>query len=238
MRHNNARQQRNRAPQYSCATRAQPLSSTTRVAPRRLALEAHGLLRSRFSAGPLVSRVRSSFRKATDALEDVIGRLGPDEGPWVLVVDREEAADGVLELLRAAEDPALELLLADEIRRLESLQGSELNEAKKVLATEATTLCHGREAAIEAAKLGAFIEFVGGSLAGADANGRMDSFADAIRKIGPEFCILSSDLGQRGNALPPDGFGAFLAALRMRGFSDQEIGRMSSQNPSRLLGLK
>ena len=89
----------------------------------------------------------------------------------------------------------------------------------------------------EAAKLGALIEFVGGSLAGADANSRMDSFADAIRKIGPEFCILSSDLGQRGNALPPDGFGAFLAALRARGFSDEEIGRMSKQNPARLLGL-
>ena len=40
----------------------------------------------------------------------------------------------------------------DEIRRLESLQGSELNEAKKVLATEATALCHGREAAEEAAE--------------------------------------------------------------------------------------
>ncbi len=89
----------------------------------------------------------------------------------------------------------------------------------------------------EAAKLGAFIEFVGGSLAGADANSRMDMFADAIRKIGPEFCILSSDLGQRGNALPPDGFGAFLAALRKRGFTDEQIGRMSKQNPAKLLGL-
>jgi len=89
----------------------------------------------------------------------------------------------------------------------------------------------------EAARLGAFIEFVGGSLAGADANARMDTFADTIRKIGPEFCILSSDLGQRGNALPPDGFGAFLAALRKRGFSDAEIARMSRQNPARLLGL-
>jgi len=89
----------------------------------------------------------------------------------------------------------------------------------------------------EAARLGAFIEFVGGSLAGADANGRMDTFADTIRKIGPEFCILSSDLGQRGNALPPDGFGAFLAALRKRGFSDAEIARMSKENPGRLLGL-
>ena len=38
-----------------------------------------------------------------------------------------------------------------EIERLERLQGSELNEAKKILATEATALCHGREAAEEAA---------------------------------------------------------------------------------------
>ena len=89
----------------------------------------------------------------------------------------------------------------------------------------------------EAAKLGAFIEFVGGSLATPDAGARIDRFADAIRKIGPEFCILSSDLGQMGNALPPDGFGAFLVALRAKGFTEQEIGRMSKQNPARLLGL-
>jgi hypothetical protein len=90
----------------------------------------------------------------------------------------------------------------------------------------------------EAAKLGAFIEFVGGSLASADAPARMDKFADAIRKIGPEFCILSSDLGQRGNALPPEGFAAFLLALRSRGFTDQQIERMSKQNPAQLLGLR
>src|SRR5262245_10757097 len=34
-----------------------------------------------------------------------------------------------------------------EIARLEALQGSEMNEAKKVLADEVTTLCHGRESA-------------------------------------------------------------------------------------------
>ena len=89
----------------------------------------------------------------------------------------------------------------------------------------------------EAAKLGAFIEFVGGSLAAADAGARIDRFADAIRRIGPEFCVLSSDLGQMGNALPPDGFGAFLAALRAKGLTEQEVNRMSKQNPARLLGL-
>jgi hypothetical protein len=89
----------------------------------------------------------------------------------------------------------------------------------------------------EAARLGGLIEFVGGSQTAADATARVDRFAEAIRAIGPEFCILSSDLGQTGNALPPDGFGAFLAALRARGFSEQEIGRMSRQNPARVLGL-
>jgi hypothetical protein len=89
----------------------------------------------------------------------------------------------------------------------------------------------------EAAKLGAFIEFVGGSLAAAEASARIDRFADAIRRVGPEFCILSSDLGQAGNPLPPDGFGAFLAAMRAKGFTEQEVDRMSKQNPAKLLGL-
>src|SRR6516225_4159394 len=39
----------------------------------------------------------------------------------------------------------------DEIAPLQRLEGSEINEAKKVLATEATALCHGREAAKTAA---------------------------------------------------------------------------------------
>lgn len=38
----------------------------------------------------------------------------------------------------------------EEIARLEALQGAEINEAKKVLATEATALLHGRQAAAKA----------------------------------------------------------------------------------------
>jgi tyrosyl-tRNA synthetase len=40
----------------------------------------------------------------------------------------------------------------EEIARLEALEGAEINEAKKILATEATALAHGREAAEEAAE--------------------------------------------------------------------------------------
>ncbi|ODS03686.1 tyrosine--tRNA ligase [Methyloceanibacter marginalis] len=43
-------------------------------------------------------------------------------------------------------------LSLDEIDRLAALQGAELNEAKKVLATEATALVHGRDAADRAAE--------------------------------------------------------------------------------------
>ena len=44
------------------------------------------------------------------------------------------------------------LLPLDDIARLEALAGAEINEAKKVLATEATALLHGREAAERAAE--------------------------------------------------------------------------------------
>jgi len=90
----------------------------------------------------------------------------------------------------------------------------------------------------DAAAQGAFIEFVGGSMRTADAAARVDRFADSIRNVGPQFCILSSDLGQKGNPLPADGFAAFLAALQARGFTDAELGRMSKQNPATLLGLR
>jgi tyrosyl-tRNA synthetase len=40
----------------------------------------------------------------------------------------------------------------DEIAKLEALEGAELNEAKKILATEATALVHGRDLAVQAAE--------------------------------------------------------------------------------------
>jgi len=89
----------------------------------------------------------------------------------------------------------------------------------------------------EAARLGAFIEFAGSTMANASAATRVDRFADAIRKVGAEFCILSSDLGQEGNPVPPDGFAQFLSAMLAKGFSQQQIDQMAKANPARLLGL-
>jgi hypothetical protein len=89
----------------------------------------------------------------------------------------------------------------------------------------------------EAATLGAYLEFVGGNPSGGGAAARLDAMAAAIRQVGPQSVIASSDLGQVGNPLPPDGLGAFLAALRARGFTDAEVDVMARRNPARLLGL-
>ena len=90
----------------------------------------------------------------------------------------------------------------------------------------------------QAAALGARIEFVGSTMRDAGADARVMRFAETIRAVGPANCILSSDLGQAGNPLPPDGFGEFLVALRAKGFTDAEMQTMARDNPARLLGLR
>jgi hypothetical protein len=89
----------------------------------------------------------------------------------------------------------------------------------------------------QAAQMGAYLEFVYNALIGPSKAFDIPEYARAIRAVGPEHCILSSDLGQAGNPLHPDGLLAFLAALRGEGFPVSEIERMAKVNPARLLGL-
>jgi len=89
----------------------------------------------------------------------------------------------------------------------------------------------------EAARLGAKLEFVYNALIGSTKMFELADYAKAIRDVGPEHCILSSDLGQAGNPLHPDGFQAFLKMLAGAGFSERELNTMSKTNPAKLLGL-
>jgi hypothetical protein len=90
----------------------------------------------------------------------------------------------------------------------------------------------------EAAREGAFIEFDYGGLLGTRPELRIEDYVKAIRQVGPASAILSSDLGQPGNPLHPDGLAAFFEALRKQGFSQAEIDLMSKTNPARVLGLQ
>jgi hypothetical protein len=89
----------------------------------------------------------------------------------------------------------------------------------------------------EAAALGAYIEFVYNAVIGPNKMFDMPDYTSAIRQVGIERSILSSDPGQADNPLHPDGLLAFFAALRKHEFTDDEIARMSKLNPARLLGL-
>jgi hypothetical protein len=66
----------------------------------------------------------------------------------------------------------------------------------------------------------------------------MSDYAKAIRAVGPQSCILSSDLGQPGRPLHPDGLAQFFQALRKEGISQPDIDLMSKTNPARALGLQ
>jgi len=89
----------------------------------------------------------------------------------------------------------------------------------------------------EAAQEGAYIEFVYNALIGPNQELTIAEYAAAIRAVGPESSILSSDLGQPANPLHPDGLVAFFAALRKEGIPQSDIDRMSKTNPARALGL-
>jgi len=89
----------------------------------------------------------------------------------------------------------------------------------------------------EAAKLGAYIEFVYNGLIGGSKQFDFADYAKAIRAVGVDHCILSSDMGQPTNPLHPDGLVLFFDGLKKQGFSQADIDRMSKVNPAKLLSL-
>lgn len=90
----------------------------------------------------------------------------------------------------------------------------------------------------EAAKMGAYVEFTYLGLIGKTREFSMADYARAIRAIGVDHCILSSDMGQPGNPVHPDAMEAFIKGMREQGFSPAEIDKMTKANPARLLGLQ
>jgi hypothetical protein len=90
---------------------------------------------------------------------------------------------------------------------------------------------------VEAAKMGAYIEFVYNGLIGSYKESTFGDYARAIRSVGVEHCILSSDMGQPGNPLHPDGLIALFDGLKKEGITQAQIDLMAKENPARLLGL-
>ena len=82
----------------------------------------------------------------------------------------------------------------EEIERLEKLDGAELNDAKKILATEATAMCHGRAAA-EKAEATARETFEGGGTS-ADLPSVTIKAADLVDGLGVLEAFVLADLAK------------------------------------------
>ena len=95
----------------------------------------------------------------------------------------------------------------------------------------------------QAAASGALLEYPVGNALGSNptwdgtSEEKLRAYVEAIRAVGPEHVVISSDLGQSMNPVHTDGLAVFLAQLLQAGFSRGEVDQMSKLNPARLLGL-
>jgi hypothetical protein len=65
----------------------------------------------------------------------------------------------------------------------------------------------------------------------------IETMVRRIKEVGIKHSILSTDLGQRHNPLPTDGYRMFIQMLLENGVSFNEIEVMAQQNPTELLDL-
>jgi hypothetical protein len=63
------------------------------------------------------------------------------------------------------------------------------------------------------------------------------ALGDAIKAVGPEYCIMSTDSGQVVNPPPVKVMAWYMREMLAYGFSGRAIRTMTAKNPARILGL-
>jgi predicted TIM-barrel fold metal-dependent hydrolase len=63
------------------------------------------------------------------------------------------------------------------------------------------------------------------------------AIADAIRAIGAKYIVMSTDSGQWLNPIPAQSMGIYIKDMLDLGISEDDVRRMVSTNPARMLGL-
>jgi predicted metal-dependent phosphotriesterase family hydrolase len=154
------------------------------------------------------------------AVAEVNGKTRGSRGTMVLATGH-NAPDEVLLMVKEARGLGLQVIVTHPL--LESV-GMSLEQMQ------------------QAADMGAYLEFV---TAFTREEKTIREHVEAIRKIGPEHCIVSSDKGQgrgeEGHDGPivthVQGLAEAAQILRKNGFSEAELDLLFKSNPARLLGL-
>lgn len=88
------------------------------------------------------------------------------------------------------------------------------------------------------AKMGAYSEFTIVGILPNEFCHDPAKIVENIKAIGPEHCIISTDLGQPQNPLPVEGMRLFIATLLHHGLTQKEVEYMVKVNPAKLLSLE
>jgi hypothetical protein len=90
----------------------------------------------------------------------------------------------------------------------------------------------------ELAKMGVYSEFTIVGILPNEFCHDPKKIVSYIKAIGPEHCIISTDLGQPQNPLPVEGMRLFIATLLHHGLTQPEVAQMVKVNPAKLLDLE
>ena len=160
------------------------------------------------------------------------------DGPFVSIVDEDgEPLPAVIEVFALIAEHDLTLAMGhsspQEVLRL--IPEAKRIGVRRILVTHVFSQGATREQMRQMAAADAIMEI---DWLAVHSGGRaIEDYVAAIRDLGAEAFVMSSDLGQEGNPVHPEGLRAYVRAMRDAGVSDEEIDVMARRNPARLLGL-
>jgi len=112
---------------------------------------------------------------------------------------------------------------------------------QRIIITHPSSISFGCNASVEDQKKmvrpGVFIEHCFGSTMPASDRIDPQKIADAMRAVGPENCIMSTDFGQIFNPPPVEGMRMYIENMLRCGITEDEIIKMVKKNPAQALGL-
>jgi hypothetical protein len=169
-----------------------------------------------------------------------------DKGPEVKVSENGKLLPSVLALLDYIATRKQLMLETGHVSAEEALMVVKQAKARGIQHVVAT---HGMSGptnlsvaqAQEFAKAGGYIEFVYGGILEKGSKLTLEKYAEWIKAVGPEHCILSTDLGGARaypRPLPTAGMLEFMQKLHALGLSVADINLMAKTNPAKALGLE
>lgn len=179
--------------------------------------------------------------------ENIVGHA-PGHKPFVPVVKDGKPVPELTQIfdLTAKNDLVLETGHSSPQESLILIAAAKQAGVKKIVVTHAMALGANLDQLKQMANMGAVIECCwsnylskSGKLAEPKPGSlmTMKDCARVINTIGAEHFLISSDLGQVGYPVHPDGLRMFISNLRANGLNQQQIDLIARKNPAKLLGL-